>query len=147
MALAALLDRARGYPAARLLAAREPDDALEAAPEHALAVEGHLRRVHRLLELRILHHRLADAIAIFLVAIHDPTQRDHLVVLELNGLGKRRDLPRLSVVADRVGEVQSAAADMGVAPFLGHALVSFEVGTGNGDDESVEVLRHGTSVG
>jgi predicted acylesterase/phospholipase RssA len=37
----------------RLAAGREPDDGLEATPEHGLAVEGHLRGVHRLLELRI----------------------------------------------------------------------------------------------
>src|SRR5439155_15933583 len=66
-----------------LLAGREPDDGLEATPEHALAVEGHLRGVHRLLELRILHHRLVDAVALLLVPIHDPRQRDYLAVLEL----------------------------------------------------------------
>src|SRR6516162_496694 len=58
------LDAVHLCPWPRLLAASEPDDALEAAPEHALAVEGHLRGVHRLLELRILHDRLADAVAI-----------------------------------------------------------------------------------
>src|SRR5262249_25564079 len=87
-------------PRPRLLAGRDSDDALEATPEHALAVEGHLRRVHRVLELRIVHHRLADAVAIRLVAIDDPGQRDHLVVLELYGLGERCDLAGLSVVAD-----------------------------------------------
>ena len=47
--------------------AREPDDALEASPEHALAVKGHVRWVHRLLELRILDDCLADALAVLLV--------------------------------------------------------------------------------
>src|SRR5438046_6910010 len=89
--------------ALRLLA--EPGERLEAAPEHPLAVEGHLRRIHLLLELRVVHHGLADAIAVLLVAIHDPGHRDDFVVLELNGLRERRDLSRLDVVTDRIREV------------------------------------------
>jgi len=36
-------------------------------------------------------------------------------------------------------------ADVGFAPFCGHAFVGLEVGTWNRDDDGVEVLRHGTS--
>src|SRR3954451_21431814 len=133
-----------GPTISRLLASREPDDRLEAAPEHTLAVEGHLRRVHRLLELRILHDRLADAVALLLIPIHDPRQRDHLAVLELHGLGKRRGIAGLSVVADRVRVVKSTVAQVSAAPFGRHALVSVEVCTGNGDDYGVYVVRHAT---
>src|SRR6185369_3886811 len=83
-----------------LVFGREPDDGFEATPEHALAVKRHLQRIHRLLERRVLHDRLADAVAVLLVSIHDPCQRDDLVVLELHGLGKRRDLAGLNIVAD-----------------------------------------------
>src|SRR5690242_11010741 len=48
----------------RLAPGRKPDNGLEATPEHALPVEGHLRRVHGVFESRILHHRLADAVPI-----------------------------------------------------------------------------------
>src|SRR5689334_634414 len=86
----------------RLAPGRKPDNGLEATPEHALPVEGHLRRVHGVFELRILHYRLADAVPILLVSIHNPCQRDHLVVFELHRLGKGGDLTGLSVVADGV---------------------------------------------
>src|SRR6185437_9455211 len=64
-----------------------------------------------------------------------------------HGLRKRRDLARLSVVADRVGVIQGTVAQVGVAPFCRHALIGVEVGPGNGDDDGVDVCRHGTSVG
>src|SRR5262249_43674459 len=116
-------------PRSRLAFGRKPDDGLEATPEYALSVERHLRGVHGLLELRILHDRLIDAVAVLLVPIRNPCQRDHLAVLELHGLGKGRDVTGLSVVADRVGVIQSAVAQVGVAPFLGHPLVRVEVST------------------
>src|SRR5262245_6386265 len=130
-------------PPSFLVAARKPDDALEPTPEHAFAVEGHLRGLHRVLELRILHDRLADPITVLLVSIHAPGQRDDLTVLELYGLWERRDLAGLSVIADRVAVIQSAVPQVGVAPYRGHALVGVEVGTGNGDDDSVDVGSHG----
>src|SRR5262249_34280380 len=34
-----------------------------------------------------------------------------------------------------------------ITPFPGHALVGVEVGTGDGDDDGVDVVRHGTSAG
>jgi hypothetical protein len=122
-----------------------PEDGLEATPEHALAIERHLRRVHRFLELRVVHDRLADALAVRLVLVDDPRQRNHFAVLELHGLGKRRELARLRVVTDRVGVIQRTLTHVRVAPFRGHALVRVEVGTGYRDDEGVDIVRHGTS--
>ena len=35
---------------------------------------------------------------------------------------------------------------MSIAPFSGHALVGVEAGTGDGDDDGIDVVRHGTST-
>ena len=53
----------------------------------------------------------------------------------------------LSVVADRVGSIQSAVAKVGVAPFLGQPLVGVEVGTGNLDNNGVNVVDTGPPLG
>src|SRR3954449_7036614 len=74
----------RGPPILRskLLPGRESEDGFETTPEHALAVERHLRGIHRLLELRVLHDCLVDTLAIVLASVYDPRQCNHLAVLE-----------------------------------------------------------------
>src|SRR5687767_15266652 len=60
----------------------ELDDRLEAAPEHALAVERHVLRVHELLPLRIrhevLHDFLVDAVTLAPRAVDDEREHDDL---------------------------------------------------------------------
>ena len=96
-------------------------------------------QVNKLFQLNF-HDCLTDTVAILLIAIYDPRQCDHFAFLELHGLWKRGDLAGQSVVADRVGVVQSTLAHVCVAPFCGHALIGIEVATGNGNDDSVDVV-------
>lgn len=42
--------------------------------------------------------------------------------------------------------MQSTVAQVGLTPFLGHALVGIEFGTGNGNENGVDMVRHGTSI-
>ena len=113
-----------------------------------LTIEGHLRGIHRFLELRVFHDRLVDAVAVLLAPVDDPSERDHLVVLELHGLRKGRDLARLSVVSlSSRSSTERHGAGGGVSPVGGHRLAGIELGPGNRNDDGIDVIRHGTSVG
>jgi hypothetical protein len=46
---------------------------------------------HRLLELRVFHDRLADAVAVLLVPIHDPCQRRPVVWARMTALERKLD--------------------------------------------------------
>jgi len=102
---------------------REAHDGLKAAPEHALAVERHLARVHLRLELGILPDRSRDAIAVLSALVDNPRHCDHLVVLELHRLRERRELARLDVVTGGIGEVHCAVAQMRLAGQLVELLL------------------------
>src|SRR4249920_1179764 len=71
------------------------DDRLEAAPEHALAVEGHLLRVHVLLEPRLDHDLLHDAVALLAGLVRHEGEHDHLALLQLHALRERGPLAGL----------------------------------------------------
>src|SRR5262245_29407823 len=72
----------------------ELDNRLEAAPEHALAVEWHVLRVHVLLPLwirhEVLHDALVDPVSLAARAVDDEREHDDLAALQLHAAGKRR---------------------------------------------------------
>src|ERR687898_2190666 len=80
----------------------ELDDGLEAAPEHALAVERHVLRVHVLLPLRVrrelLHDPLVDSVALAARAVDDEREHDDFAALQLHAARKRRSLADVDVV-------------------------------------------------
>src|SRR5712672_3202384 len=74
------------------------DHHLESAPEHALAVERHVLRVHHLRQSLVLHDLGHDAIAMRARLVDDVREHDHLAGFELDALRERRALARLDVV-------------------------------------------------
>src|SRR5688572_33314441 len=79
----------------------ELDDRLEPAPEHPLAVERHVLRVHELLPLgirhEVLHHFLVDAIALAARAVDDEREHDDFAALQFHAPGKRWSLADIDV--------------------------------------------------
>ena len=62
------------------------DKRLEAAEDHALAVEGHV--LHARLHPRVGHHLAHDLVAGLRGILDDPGEDDHLVLLGLDGAGE-----------------------------------------------------------
>src|SRR5688500_15516343 len=106
----------------------ELDDRLEAAPEHALAVERHVLRVHELLPLRIrhevLHDSLVDAVTLAARAIDDERKHDDLAALQLHAPGKRGPLADLDVIRHRLHVLERAVLHPDLAGVPRHAPVS-----------------------
>src|SRR5258706_1873689 len=92
----------------------EVDDDLEAAEDHALAVERHRLRIHHVFQARIGHHLLHDPVAVRAVLVDDVREPHHLVLLQLHRLRERSPLSRLHVVGDALLVVERAM----VAPDL-----------------------------
>src|SRR5260221_5671712 len=74
------------------------DHDLEPTPEHALAVERHVLRLHHLREALVLHDLGHDAVALRARLVDDVREHYHLAGFELDALGERRALARLHVV-------------------------------------------------
>src|SRR6267378_1744902 len=74
------------------------DHDLEPTPEHALAVERHVLRVHHLRQALVLHDLGHDAVAMRARLVHDVREHHRLAGFELDALRKRRALARLHVV-------------------------------------------------
>lgn len=73
---------------ARPPTAAERQKGLEAAKNHALAVEGHV--LHRLFHPRVGHHLGVDRIPVDAIIVDDPGKSDGLVLLRLHRARKRR---------------------------------------------------------
>src|SRR5687767_7625437 len=90
----------------------ELDDRLEAAPEHALAVERHVLRVHVLLPLgvrhEVLHDLLVDAVALAARAVDDEREDDRFAALQLHAPRKRGPLADIDVVGHRFDVLKGA---------------------------------------
>src|SRR5918998_5034960 len=82
----------------------------KSAPEHALAVEGHPRRVH--LDPRVAHDRFHDAVAVLARLVDDPRKHHDFIVLELHRLREGRDFAGFHVIGDAldVGSVRARAS-------------------------------------
>src|SRR6267378_4835394 len=74
------------------------DHDLEPTPEHALAVERHVLRVHHLRQALVLHDLGHDAVAMRARLVHDVREHHRLAGFELDALRERRALAWLDVV-------------------------------------------------
>src|SRR5262249_13570081 len=115
---------------------RQLDDRLEPAPEHTHPVERYFLGIHHILEPRIVHDLGVDAVAILPCGIENPAEDDDLVVLELDGLRKRRHLPGLHVVGDAFPELERAVFQPYLARGLGHAAVFVDLVLRDGYDKT-----------
>src|SRR2546425_9042854 len=84
------------------------DHHLESAPEHALAVERHVLRVHHLRQSLVLHDLGHDAVAMRARLVHDVREHHRLAGFELDALWDRSALARLHVVAGALVVLESA---------------------------------------
>src|SRR5688572_24277143 len=109
----------------------ELDDRLEAAPEHALAVERQVLRVHVLLPLRIrfevLHRLAVDTVALATRAVDDEREHDDLAAFQLHAPRERGALADIDVVRDRLHVLERAVLHPDLAGVLRHAPVSRQV--------------------
>src|SRR5436309_9725440 len=96
---------------------------LEAAEDHAFAVERHRLRIHHLREPRILHDLRVDAVAVGARLVCDPGEDHGLALLELDAARERRPLARLDVVGDAFAILERAALPPDLAGLLRHAAV------------------------
>src|SRR5215813_5481220 len=103
------------------------DQRLESAPEHALAGEGHLLRVHHVREPLVAQDLLEDAVAVTARLVDDVGEHDGLSRLELHALGKGRALARLHVVADALQIFQRTVLAPDLARLARQAAVGREL--------------------
>src|SRR5213592_2913693 len=105
-----VIDRSRRlvHRSLRFVLGSGVDHHLESAPEHALAVERHVLRVHHLRQSLVLHDLGHDAVAMRARLVHDVREHHRLAGFELDALRKRRALARLHVVGGALVVLEGA---------------------------------------
>src|SRR5260221_1983622 len=115
---------------------------LESAPEHALAVEGELLRVHHVREALVAEDFLHDAVALRARLVDDIGEHHGLARLELDALREGRVLARLYVVGDALQVFQRAVLAPHLPGLAGHRPVSRELPLRDGYYDCIDV-SHG----
>ena len=128
-------------PALTGYSAVELDRRLEAAPEHAHAVERQVLGIGHAGQPRVGHHLLVDAVAIAAVLVDDPREDHDLAVLQLHRLRERGDLARLHVIADAFGVLQRAVLQPDLAGLARQLLVGIQVLAGNRQHVTIDVAH------
>src|SRR5690606_18488092 len=117
------------------------DDHLEAAVDHAFAVERHLHGAG--LRFEFLHHLRHGLVAHGPRRPQDPRETDGLVVATLDGHREGGHLAVRHVVAPALDELQGAVLPEQARRLLGVLAVDLAVGGGYRDNKSVDVA-HGS---
>src|SRR2546423_5940281 len=116
---------------------------LEAAPKHALAVEGQLFRIHHAGEALVLHHLGIDAVALGARLVDDVGKEHRLAGFLLHRARERGALADAHVVGQALAELERAVLAPHLACRARHAALGRQVSLRHGRHEAINV-RHGS---
>src|SRR5262249_4675011 len=137
--------RRDGFPAARPARRASPaleiNHSLEAAPDHALGVEGHRCRIHHLGEALILHHFRIYAVAVGARLVDDVGEEDGLAGLLLDAARKGRSLSPRDVIGDAFAKLQRTVLAPDLACLCRHTAVRRELLLWNRHEKSIDVTH------
>src|SRR5262245_55964640 len=122
----------------------EVDHSLEAAPDHALGIEGHRFGIHHLGKPLVLHHLRVDAVTSGARLVDDIGEHDGLAGLLLDAARERCSLSPLDVVGDAFAELQRAVLAPDLTRLGRHAPVGCKLLLRNRHDKSIDVA-HGNA--
>src|SRR5690349_18586486 len=114
----------------------EIDHALEAAEDHALAVERHVLVPG---DAGVLHHLRVDLVAVFARLVHDPRKEHGLARLQIHTLWERCELTGLHVVGLALVKLERPVLFPDLSGLAGHLTVGGDVGFRDRYDESIDI--------
>src|SRR6478672_1144953 len=115
------------------------DQHLEAAIDHALAVERHPLAVHHGAQPLVLHYFGVDAVAMSARLESYPREYHRLVRLELDATWKRRPFADFHVVGDAFAELERAVLTPDLAGLARHAPVVVQTLLRHRHHESIDI--------
>src|SRR5262249_30367818 len=121
----------------------EVDHSLEAAPDHALGVEGHCFGIHHLGKTLVLHHLRVDAVASGARLVDDIGEHYGLTGLLLDATREGCSLSPFDVVGDAFAELQRAVLAPDLARLARHPPVGCKLLLWNRHDKSIDVAHGG----
>lgn len=120
-----------------------PDHDFEPAVCHLLHVERHVRWVAGVLQTRIAHHLLVNAVAVGLVLVRDEREHHRLALLRVREFGEGHAPLHLHVLSGALGVRERTVIHPHLAADLRHLLVRGELLGGNNNNESINVSGFG----